>query len=427
MNKLKLVIAREFLSRVRKRSFWVMTLLFPIIMLGVSIVPILLAQSGTDSQRVAIIDHTGKYLSLFKDRDAYTFVTADRSIEGYKAADRPEDITAILEIRQDLLEEPSAISLFSFKQLPRGLEDYINTTLSSYLTDQKISSYQIPGLKEAIAESKVNISVTTYKWNEEGDATTSSSAMASIIGMGLTLLSYMFIMTYGGMVLQGVQEEKKSRILEIMVSSVKPKDLMMGKIIGIGLAGIVQIFVWIVMLTAGGIALQSVLGMSTAESTGAMTPASTSEMIQALQALRGVNFVEIILCFVLFFVGGYLFYASILAALSATVSSDEDSSQLMIPVLLIMVFSIYVGMASADNPDGALAFWCSMIPITSPVVIMVRLPFEVPLWQVVLSLVLLFLSFLGTSYFGGKIYRIGILMYGKKPSLKELWRWAKYK
>ena len=410
MNKLKLVIAREFLSRVRKRSFWVMTLLFPIIMLGVSIVPILLAQSGTDSQRVAIIDHTGKYLSLFKDRDAYSFVTADRSIEGYKAADRPEDITAILEIRQDLLEEPSAISLFSFKQLPRGLEDYINTTLSSYLTDQKISSYQIPGLKEAIAESKVNISVTTYKWNEEGDATTSSSAMASIIGMGLTLLSYMFIMTYGGMVLQGVQEEKKSRILEIMVSSVKPKDLMMGKIIGIGLAGIVQIFVWIVLLTAGGIALQSVLGMSTAESTGAMNPASTSEMIQAL-----------------FFVGGYLFYASILAALSATVSSDEDSSQLMIPVLLIMIFSIYVGMASADNPDGALAFWCSMIPITSPVVIMVRLPFEVPLWQVVLSLVLLFLSFLGTSYFGGKIYRIGILMYGKKPSLKELWRWAKYK
>ena len=234
--------------------------------------------------------------------------------------------------------------------------------------------------------------------------------MASIIGMGLTLLSYMFIMTYGGMVLQGVQEEKKSRILEIMVSSVQPKDLMMGKIIGIGLAGIVQIFVWIVLLMAGGIALQSVLGISTAEPTGAMNPASASEMIQALQALRGVNFVEIILCFVLFFVGGYLFYASILAALSATVSSDEDSSQLMIPVLLIMIFSIYVGMASADNP-----------------VMMVRLPFEVPLWQVALSLVLLFLSFIGTSYFGGKIYRIGILMYGKKPSLKELWRWAKYK
>ena len=212
-----------------------------------------------------------------------------------------------------------------------------------------------------------------------------------------------------------------------MVSSVKPKALMMGKIIGIGLAGIVQIFVWIVLLMAGGIALQSVLGISTAEPTGAMNPASASEMIQALQALRGVNFVEIILCFVLFFVGGYLFYASILAALSATVSSDEDSSQLMIPVLLIMIFSIYVGMASADNPDGALAFWCSMIPITSPVVMMVRLPFEVPLWQVALSLVLLFLSFIGTSYFGGKIYRIGILMYGKKPSLKELWRWAKYK
>ena len=245
--------------------------------------------------------------------------------------------------------------------------------------------------------------------------------------MGLTFLSYIFIMTYGGMVLQGVQEEKKSRILEIMVSSVRPMDMMMGKIIGIGLAGVVQIIVWVVLLTLGSIGLQSFLGVNTSEATGAMSPGGATELIQGLRALSGINFTMIIVCFILFFIGGYLFYASILAALSATVSSDEDSSQLMLPMVLIMVFSIYAGLASADNPDGSLAFWCSILPVTSPIVMMVRLPFEVPIWQVTLSLVLLYLSFVGTSYFGGKIYRVGILMYGKKPSVKELLRWIRYK
>ena len=427
MNNLRLVIEREFYSRVRKRSFWVMTILFPFLMLAIGAVPILLSQDGSDSQRVAVIDHTGKYIKLFQDSQAYSFVTADRPISEYKGENHPEEITAILEIRQDLLEDPSAISLFSFKQLPRGLETYINTTLSSYLTDQKIASFQIPELKEAIQQSKVTISVTTYKWNEEGDATTASSSMASALGMGLTFLCYIFIMTYGGMVLQGVQEEKKSRILEIMVSSVRPMDMMMGKIIGIGLAGVVQIIVWVVLLTLGSIGLQSFLGVNTSEATGAMSPGGATELIQGLRALSGINFTMIIVCFILFFIGGYLFYASILAALSATVSSDEDSSQLMLPMVLIMVFSIYAGLASADNPDGSLAFWCSILPITSPIVMMVRLPFEVPIWQVTLSLVLLYLSFVGTSYFGGKIYRVGILMYGKKPSVKELLRWIRYK
>ena len=351
MNNLRLVIEREFYSRVRKRSFWVMTILFPFLMLAIGAVPILLSQDGSDSQRVAVIDHTGKYIKLFQDSQAYSFVTADRPISEYKGKNHPEEITAILEIRQDLLEDPSAISLFSFKQLPRGLETYINTTLSSYLTDQKIASFQIPELKEAIQQSTGTISVTTYKWNEEGDATTASSSMASALGMGLTFLSYIFIMTYGGMVLQGVQEEKKSRILEIMVSSVRPMDMMMGKIIGIGLAGVVQIIVWVVLLTLGSIGLQSFLGVNTSEATGAMSPGGATALIQGLRALSGINFTMIIVCFILFFIGGYLFYASILAALSATVSSDEDSSQLMLPMVLIMVFSIYAGLASR-YPSG---------------------------------------------------------------------------
>ena len=196
MNNLRLVIEREFYSRVRKRSFWVMTILFPFLMLAIGAVPILLSQDGSDSQRVAVIDHTGKYIKLFQDSQAYSFVPADRPISEYKGENHPEEITAILEIRQDLLEDPSAISLFSFKQLPRGLETYINTTLSSYLTDQKIASFQIPELKEAIQQSKVTIAVTTYKWNEEGDATTASSSMASALGMGLTFLSYIFRVGY---------------------------------------------------------------------------------------------------------------------------------------------------------------------------------------------------------------------------------------
>ena len=320
------------------------------------------------------------------------------------------------------MKDPKAISLFSFKQLPQGLETYINEVLSRHLTEEKIRSYNIPQLQEAIQESQVQLHVSTYKWGESGDVDASSSTVASIIGIGLSFFSYLFMMTYGGMVLQGVLEEKKNRIVEVIISSVRPQELMLGKIIGIGLLGLLQIAIWAILFFVGAQIGQAFFQSEVIGGTSFLSQATTFFTV-----LQGVNFAKILIFFILFFVGGYLFYASILAALSSLVSSDEEASQMMMPVVLLLIFSMYAGMGSVDNPDGTLAFWASFCPLTSPVVMMVRLPYDVPLWQPLLSLAILYITVFLTSALAGKIYRTGILMYGKKPSMREVWRWITYR
>lgn len=435
-SKISIIIAREYLSRLRKRSFIIITLLAPLFFIFISFLPVLLMQidSDSDQQIVAVIDRTGQYASLLESNEQYRFVDADKTAEEYKALGEEQEITAVLEIRQDLLQDPKAIGLYAFRQLPPGLEAYVNATLSKHLSEQKMASYDIPNLPEIIRDSKVNISLATYKWNESGAETASSSDFASILGLVLALMSYMFILTYGTMILQSVLEEKKSRIMEIMVSSVRPFDLMMGKILGVGLLGLTQIAIWCVLTFGLYIAAQFLL-IGQLYSPELLLEASQSDIgMQSMHMVyelfgivQGINFVEIIVLFVLLFLGGFLLYASILAALASSVSSDEDAGQLMLPVTLIIMVSFYIGMACMNNPEGNLAFWASLIPFTSPIVMMVRLPYDVSLWQQALSILILYLSFVGITFISAKIYRIGILMYGKKPSLRELWRWTRYK
>lgn len=435
-NKIGIVIAREYMTRIRKRSFILMTLLAPLFFVLISILPALLMSldSDSDTQQVAIIDRTGQYISLFESTDQYHFTAADKPLEEYKTAGQEQPITVLLVINQDLLQDPKAVSLFSFKQLAPGLEEYINHRLSTYLTEQKISSYNIENLDQIIRDSKVNINVATYKWSESGAETSSSSSMASLMGLGLALLSYVFILTYGSMMLQSVLEEKKTRIMEVIISSVKPFDLMMGKIIGIGLLGLTQIAVWCVLTTGIYFAAQfALLGSLYSPEMLAQAQQASGDQetmqtaLAAFSSVQGINFVEIITMFVLLFVGGFLIYSSILAALGSSVSSDEDAGQLMLPVTLLIIVSFYIGMACVNNPEGQLAYWASLFPLTSPIVMMVRLPYEVPLWQQTLCIALLYASFVGITYISAKIYRVGVLMYGKKPSFKELWRWTKYK
>lgn len=424
MNKLHLVIEREFTTRLRKKSFWVITFVMPILMIGLGFVPAAVSSINEvdHQQQVAILDHTGRYAALFQDNGSYSFVNSDRPLDSLRSEASQEAITAILEIRDDLLKDPKAISLFSFKQLPQGLETYINEVLSRHLTEEKIRSYNIPQLQEAIQESQVQLHVSTYKWGESGDVDASSSTVASIIGIGLSFFSYLFIMTYGGMVLQGVLEEKKNRIVEVIISSVRPQELMLGKIIGIGLLGLLQIAIWAILFFVGAQIAQAFFQSEVIGGTSFLSQATTFFAV-----LQGVNFAKILIFFILFFVGGYLFYASILAALSSLVSSDEEASQMMMPVVLLLIFSMYAGMGSVDNPDGTLAFWASFCPLTSPVVMMVRLPYDVPLWQPLLSLAILYITVFLASALAGKIYRTGILMYGKKPSMREVWRWITYR
>lgn len=438
MNKIGLIIKREYLRRVSKKSFLLLTFLTPFLLAALVFVPLWLSTiKGDDTKQIAIVDSTGKYASLFQNTEEYAFVVTDSNMEEYRK-NPDKEIFAFLNISDDLLQNPSAATLYSEKQIPLGLKSEIDKTLSGYLKDQKLASYNIDNLKQIIEESKINFDIKTVKWDEDGNEKNTSAKVASVFGMLLTFIIYMFIIMYGNMVMQGVMEEKTNRIVEVMISSVKPFDLMMGKIIGIGFVGLTQVFLWGILTTIlisvslfffGGTTSPEDLMTAQMATKGIETSALNSSDLglQINEIMNSINFGMIGVCFVLYFIGGYLLYSAIFAAIGSAMEQQEDSQQFMTPIMLLMAFSLYAGIYSMNNPDGPLAFWCSLIPLTSPIVMMVRLPFDVPLWELLLSFGLLFATAILIVLLSAKIYRVGILMYGKKPGIKEMIKWLKYK
>lgn len=438
MSKIGLIIKREYLRRVSKKSFILLTFLTPFLFAALVFVPLWLSSiKGDEVHTIAILDSTGKYAPLFEDTETYHFIHSNQSMDTYKQIPDKE-IFAFLTVTEDLLENPKAATLYSKKQIPGELSRLVNMTLKKQIESDKLATFNIPNLKEIIKESKINFNIQTIKWGDDGSEKQSSSVVASITGVIFTMLIYMFIMIYGAMVMQGVMEEKTNRIIEIMISSVKPFDLMMGKIIGIGFVGLTQVFLWAIMtlilitggsfLVGGGIdneMLQSGMALNANPNIAMMSTQQPSN--EWIEMLGTINFAEIGILFVVYFIGGYLLYSSLFAAIGSAVDSQEDTQQFMLPVTLLLVFALYAGIYSMENPDGPLAFWCSMIPFTSPIVMMVRMPFEVPLWQIVLSVGLLYICSIGFTWLSAKIYRVGILMYGKKPSIKEMIKWLRYK
>ena len=410
MSKIGIIIGREYMSRVRKKSFLVITLLMPVLMVGFMVGTAMLATVKSDEvNNIVVLDVTGSYLSLLQSSEQYHFRESSAGLESFREKS-DKDIYATLVISDDLLQNPKAITLYSYKQVTPDLGRFICAQLNEYLSDQKLASFDIPNIKEIMAESQVSIDLQTIKLDEAGNETTSSAHLASLIGMVFTIIIYVFILAYGGMVMQGVLEEKTNRIVEVMVSSVKAFDLMMGKIIGIGLVGITQFALWVVL---GGIVY-------------AITGVTMLSSVPMLDLVGSVNWLSLIACFILFFFGGYLIYASLFAAIGAMVSSQEDTQQFMMPIMILIIFAFFAGTASLENPNGPLAFWMSMVPFTSPIVMMVRLPFDLPWYELVISLVILFGSAILLVKLSAKIYRVGILIYGKKPSMKDLYKWLKY-
>ena len=440
MSKTALIIKREYLNRVSKKSFLILTFLTPLLFAAMVFVPLWLSSiKGDEVRNVVVLDRTGKYASLFEDADNYKFIAGDKSLESYKQASDKE-VYAIVSITDDLIAHPEAATMYSEKQIPGDLSRIVNQVLSRKLENEKMAAYNIPNLKEIIKESQINFEINTIKWSEDGSESESSSLVASIVGLIFTLISYMFIMVYGAMVMQGVMEEKTNRIVELMVSSVRPFQLMMGKIIGIGLVGLTQMFLWGILtmaLVLGGQFLfmgsvdpqmmQQGSMMGHGASMPGMVEASQEPAAKLFGMLQTINFAEIGFFFVIYFIGGYMLYASVFAAIGSAVESQEDTQQFMTPIMIFLVFSLYAGIYSMENPEGPLAFWCSLIPFTSPIVMMIRLPFEVPLWEKLLSVSLLYVTFVGIIWLSAKIYRVGILMYGKKPTIKEMIKWLRYK
>ena len=434
MSKIFIIIQREFLTRIQKKSFILLTILMPFIIAAVAVAPLLLASIKDDTQHtVMLVDKTLKYAPLFEDNESYHFVTAPEVLPEFREEDA--NIKAVILISEDLVENPNALKMYSSKEVPADLQRLTEDILSEKVRADKLASYNVEGLEEIIASAEVNISAQTVKWTDDGGETSSNSGIALGVGFLFTFMIYMFVMSYGGMVMQGVMEEKTNRIMEIIVSSVKPFQLMMGKIIGIALVGFVQIAIWGVMLTAILTAVAFLVGTPEVATPPTMMggDAAMQTVVAEAQAgnpvteiLGALPIVELLIMFVLYFIGGYLLYASFFAAVGASINAQEDSSQFMMPVILIMVFGLYAALYGAENPDGPLAFYASIFPLTSPIVMMVRIPFGVPLWQELLSLALLYASAIFIVWMSGRIYRVGILMYGKKPTVKEILKWIRY-
>ncbi len=445
LYKLKAIIAREFFVKVRNKGFLIGTLLVPIGMIVIVAFVLWIAITQIGKEKIAVIDPTHEYLSLFEDTQSYQFVSTTKTLEDFKkeGEENDEQVTAILNIKGDLLQNPKAIELYSYKTASPDLSKFIESKLSTYLTNKKLEHSGVDNIQQIINDSRVTISLsaTSYKLEKSGDIKHSSGSTAGMIGYGLSMFSFFFISFFGMMVMNAVMEEKKSRIMEVMVSSIKPFYLMLGKIIGTALVGVLQIAIWVVfafilyfiasVISFGAIVSVNALTDLSQMNVGGLMANMDADNIRNIQeiasVLADIHWINLIFMTVVYFVGGYMLYASLFAAVGSAFTEQEEGNMLITPIMLILSIAFYGGIASIRNPEGPVAVWLSMIPFTSPVNMLVRIPYGVPIWQQIISVLLLFITVLLTIWLAAKIYRVGILMHGKKPSIKEIARWISYR
>lgn len=434
MNKLRLIIAREYMSIVGRKSFIFMTLGLPLLFILVAAVPAILAyfnDKGSDTQQIAVIDETGRYAAALHSDDMYNFVavrgdTVTNAREFYDKAGGGLDAIVIIPRNVD---STGVVNIFSEGTITPALASTVRSALTDTIENAHLADMGIPNLQEIVDKAHVDVDVRSIKWSEQGEQESSTDA-AMGLGLLLSFITYMFVLMYGAMIMTSVIEEKTNRIVEVVVSSCRPFQLMLGKIIGVGLVGLTQMAIWIALLAIVGTIAGSALGISSmpTDAISAEQMASAADMGAIESIMRqtlSINYGPIILNFVLYFIGGYLLYSSLFAGLGSAVDQASDSSQFTTPVILIMIIALYAGIACMDNPSGPMAVWCSIIPFTSPVVMMVRLPFGVPTWQLLLSIGLLFATALAIVWIAARIYRRGILHYGQKTSFGTLFKWIK--
>ena len=435
MNKLRLIIAREYMSIVGRKSFILMTLGMPLLFILIMAVPIGLAylnDKGSDTQQIAVIDETGRYAAALHSDDMYEFVaikgdTVTNAREFYNQANGSLD--AIIIIPRDV-DSTGVVDIFSEGTITPALVSSVRNAISDTIETAHLTAMGIPNIQDMVKKAHVDVDVRSIKWSESGDEQQSSTDAAMVLGLMLSIFTYMFVLMYGAMIMNSVIEEKTNRIVEVVVSSCRPFQLMLGKIIGVGLVGLTQMLIWIVLLVVVAMVAGSAFGIGNV-SPDAVSPealASAQDMGTMEAIVRdtlSINYTPIIVGFILYFIGGYLLYSSLFAGLGSAVDQASDSSQFTSPVILIMLIAFYAGMACMENPSGPTAVWCSIIPFTSPVVMMIRLPFGVPFWHLALSLGLLFGTAIAITWLAARIYRRGILHYGQKASFKDLFKWIK--
>ncbi len=436
MNKIGIIIAREYNERVRKKSFIITTILMPILMLGLMAAPTLMMLFATgETKTLQVIDQSDIIAGQLEGSDEIIFEQVATSLDEARAN---QDIFGVLWIGEDIVKNPSNVKLYTNSSSSMSIEESIASQMEKIIERERLKLYDIENLEQIMHDVKASVSLTTFRNDlaEEGEAEeATSSTIAYLLGLVLGMMLYMFLIIYGSMVMTSVIEEKGGRVLDVLVSSVSPFQLMLGKILGVAAVAVTQIALWGVLVSCMGAAVLPALMpedmMQTVEAVqaGSMTSVEAgldADMLSALSLATDLS--GIVMMFVwllLFLVGGFFFYSSMFAAVGSAVDSIQDANQLQTPITMPIILALILAMSVFNDPNSQLAFWGSIIPFTSPVVMMARIPFGIPTWQIVLSLVLLYLSVVGMAWVAGKIYRVGIFMHGKKPSFKEMLMWIR--
>lgn len=447
MSKIGLIIQREYLTRVKKRSFIVLTFLGPLLMASIWIVPIYLSSLGQETKIISVLDETGVFFDKFTGDENMQFVQAVPQLKAAKENLNKMGNYALLYIPKPDLHIPNTAVIYSEKQASLDVKNYIKGVMKKEIEAQKLASHGID--PQTLLSIKTNVFISSIKIDGSGKEEKTSTEISMAVGMFSAILIYFFIFLFGAQVMRGVIEEKTSRIIEVIISSVKPFQLMMGKILGIALVGFTQFTLWVILTSTLVFGFQYVYqdelkafqnNQVTETSQGLFpeTPVETQKPITEtpaqdenigffIDALLAIDYAVILGSFLFYFLGGYLLYAALFAAVGSAVDSEADTQQFMMPITVPLILSIVMAQLIINDPHGSVAFWMSMFPLTSPIIMMLRIPFGVPYWEILVSGILLVIGFIFTTWVAAKIYRTGILMYGKKVNYKELWKWLFYK
>lgn len=436
MNHLPLIIKREYLTKVRNKSFIIMTFLSPLIFVGIFTLVAWLSQLNNDDVKViSVLDESGIFTDKFESTDNTIYKNlSDLSLSEAKKKSEKDENYGLLYIpnTRDIATLSKSITFYSEDSPSLGLMNDIDETIETTLTSERLKEAGMDANLIKELQVKVSTNQETFKGQETSKL---GSGLKLIFGGAAGYLLFMFIIIYGNMIMRSVIEEKTSRIIEVIISSVQPIKLLLGKILGTTLAGITQFMVWVILIFLLMAIVPPILGVDTSSISGTQqemvsqsTGSGMADMVHDVMIeIHNLPLANIIIMFILFFIGGYLLYASLYASIGAAVDSETDTQQFMMPILMPLILAVYVGFFTViDNPHGTVSQVFSYIPFTSPVVMLMRIPFGVPIWQQIISVVILFGSFIGVVWFAAKIYRVGILMYGKKPTYKEIFKWLKY-
>ena len=449
MRNIKTIIGREYLTRVKKKSFLLTTFIVPILFAALCILPSVIMFMAKDTgKKIAVVDQSGIVMPYLVDTDAVDYQDYSAEPADSMKANFEElglDVLVIVS-PLDTAAKTVSVSSYSPKPLSMELKEGVQSKVNDAVEDYRLELYDITDLKQIMEDVKANISMSTYTMDESGEEKITSSEVYMIISMILSIIIYMFIAMFSGMVMQSVIEEKASRVVEVLVSSVKATELMFGKIIGVACVALTQFFLWIVLtlVLVGGfsafVGFDSLMGdpaqtEQMMEMTAQMGGVDMAEMTAAMQeeeglgavlsTLKDINWVQMIFAFIIYFALGYLLYASLFAAIGSAVENEADTTQLQMPITLPLMLAFFIALYAFNAPDSQIVWWGSMIPFTSPIVMLARIPFGVPMWELALSIALLVMTFGACGWLSAKIYKIGILMFGKKTTFKDLWKWLR--